>query len=67
MNFEEDKMAHPYHHALSSAKKWGGTAEDFLHLHSWFDESKMISADFGTEHFAITPKEFSWRRDSLAR
>jgi hypothetical protein len=46
MNFEEAKMAHPYHHALSSAKKWGGTAEDFLPLHSWFDESKMISADF---------------------
>ena len=39
-------MAHPYHHALSSAKKWGGTAEDFLPLHSWFDESKMISSDF---------------------
>jgi hypothetical protein len=46
MNFEEEKMAHPYHHALSSAKKWGGKAEDFLPLHSWFDESKMISADF---------------------
>ncbi len=39
-------MAHPYHHALSSAKKWGGTAEDFLSLHTWFDESKMISSDF---------------------
>jgi hypothetical protein len=37
MNFEEAEMAHPYHHALSSAKKWGGTAEDFLPLHSWFD------------------------------
>jgi hypothetical protein len=46
MNFEEVKMAHPYHHALSSVKKWGGKAEDFLPLHSWFDESKMISADF---------------------
>jgi hypothetical protein len=46
MNFEEEKMAHPYHHALSSVKKWGGTAEDFLPLHSWFDESKMISVDF---------------------
>ncbi|MGL4279234.1 MAG: DUF6915 family protein, partial [Albidovulum sp.] len=21
-------MAHPYHHALSSVKKWGGTVED---------------------------------------
>jgi hypothetical protein len=46
MNFEEEKMAHPYHHALCSVKKWGGTAADFLPLHSWFDESKMISADF---------------------
>ena len=39
-------MAHPYHHALSSAKKWGGTADDFLHLHTWMDESKLILADF---------------------
>jgi hypothetical protein len=46
MNFEEAAMSHPYHHALSSAKKWGGTAEDFLPLHSWFDESKLITADF---------------------
>ena len=33
-------MAHPYHHALSSVKQWGGTPEDYNHLHSWFDESK---------------------------
>jgi len=39
-------MAHPYHHALSSARKWGGTADDYLAIHSWFDESKMILADF---------------------
>jgi len=40
-------MAHPYHHAISSAKKWGGTAEDYLALHQWFDvDSKMITADF---------------------
>ncbi len=39
-------MAHPYHHALSSVKKWGGIADDFLPLHSWFDESKMLTADF---------------------
>ena len=23
-------MAHPYHHALSSVKKWGGTVEDYV-------------------------------------
>ena len=40
-------MAHPYHHALSSARKWGGTADDYLPLHAWFDEpSKLIIADF---------------------
>jgi hypothetical protein len=39
-------MANPYHHALSSAKKWGGVPEDYLAIHQWFDESKMILADF---------------------
>ena len=39
-------MGHCYHHALSSVKKWGGVAEDYLPLHQWFDESKAITADF---------------------
>ena len=39
-------MAHCYHHALSSVRKWGGAPEDFLPLHTWLDESKMIIADF---------------------
>lgn len=40
-------MGHCYHHALSSVRKWGGTAEEFLPLHQWFDEpSKLIVADF---------------------
>lgn len=40
-------MGHCYHHALSSVRKWGGTAEDYLPLHQWFDEpSKLIIADF---------------------
>jgi hypothetical protein len=39
-------MAHPYHHALSSVKKWGGTVDDFIAVHTWFDQSKEISADF---------------------
>lgn len=37
---------HPYHHALSSAKKFGGTADDYLPIHHWFDESKQYFADF---------------------
>ena len=39
-------MAHSYYHALSSVRQWGGTADDFLPIHTWFDESKLISADF---------------------
>ena len=39
-------MGHCYHHALSSVRKWGGIAEDYLPLHQWFDESKAITADF---------------------
>jgi len=39
-------MAHPYHHALSSVKKWGGSVDDYLPLHAWFDQSKEILADF---------------------
>ena len=39
-------MAHPYHHALSSVKKWGGKPEDYQAIHDWFDESKAHMADF---------------------
>ena len=39
-------MGHPYHHALSSVRKWGGVSDDFIALHQWFDESKQIAADF---------------------
>lgn len=36
---------HPYHHALSSVKKFGGKVEDYLPIHHWFDESKRHFAD----------------------
>jgi uncharacterized protein DUF6915 len=39
-------MATPYHHALSSVRRWGGTVEDYLPLHDWFDLSKEGIADF---------------------
>lgn len=38
-------MAHPYHHALSSTKRFGGQADDYLSLHSWFDATKAHIAD----------------------
>ena len=39
-------MAHPFHHAQSSVRKWGGEVDDYLAIHAWFDESKKIVADF---------------------
>jgi hypothetical protein len=38
-------MAHPYHHAVRSARLFGGCAEDYLDIHSWFDESKAHLPD----------------------
>lgn len=36
----------PYHHALSSAKKYGGDWSDYIDIHHWFDSSKAHYADF---------------------
>lgn len=37
---------HPYHHAVSSAKRHGGEPEAYLEIHNWFDASKEFFADF---------------------
>ena len=39
-------MANSWHHALSSAKYFGGDPEDYLSIHDWFDESKKIMSDY---------------------
>ncbi len=39
-------MAHSFHHAVSSARKFGGKPDDYLAIHTWFDQSKMIIADY---------------------
>ena len=39
-------MAHPNVHAQSSAKKFGGKPEDYIHLHEWLDETKGWCGDF---------------------
>lgn len=39
-------MAHSYHHAVSSAKKFGGKPEDYLAIHTWFDSTKANWADY---------------------
>jgi hypothetical protein len=39
-------MAHPYHHAVSSANKFGGSPDDYIEIHDWFDQTKEHFADF---------------------
>jgi hypothetical protein len=39
-------MAHAYHHAVSSSRKFGGDPEEYLKLHEWLDQSKSHLADF---------------------
>ena len=37
---------HPYYHAMSSVRKFGGKPEDYIEIHHWFDESKHYFANF---------------------
>ncbi|SRR5579884_924001 len=37
-------MAHPFYHAHSSARQFGGQANDYLALHQFFDQSKACIA-----------------------
>jgi hypothetical protein len=38
-------MSHPLHHAISSQKKHGGTVDDYIKLHNFFDETKAHFPD----------------------
>lgn len=41
----------PYHHAVSSAKKFGGTPDDYIEIHDWFDETKQYCGSW--QHRAL--------------
>lgn len=45
-------MAKPWIHAQSSAKKYGGSPEDYLEIHNLMDSSKAAIAD--NRHRALT-------------
>lgn len=36
----------PWHHAVSSAQRFGGTPDDYITLHDWFDETKTATGDW---------------------
>jgi hypothetical protein len=38
-------MSNPLVHAERSARKWGGTASDYLLVHQWFDATKFQICD----------------------
>jgi hypothetical protein len=39
-------MTHTFYHAKSSVKRWGGTVEDYLAIHEWFDAGKEHCGTF---------------------
>ncbi len=45
-------MSKPYLHAVSSARRFGGTPEDYIEIHNLFDSSKGAIAD--NRHRALT-------------
>jgi len=46
----------PLYHANASVRRHGGTVEDYLHLHNFFDSSKQCLAD--VRHRAILHSSF---------
>lgn len=46
----------PYAHAKSSVNKFGGTVEDYLKYHNWFDQTKAHVADM--RHRALLHNAF---------
>jgi hypothetical protein len=49
-------MAHSYHHAVSSARRFGGTTDEYVDLHSFMDSSKGAWAD--QRHRAVLHHNF---------
>jgi hypothetical protein len=45
-------VAKPYIHAISSARKFGGVASDYMAIHMWLDGSKAAFPD--NRHRALT-------------
>jgi hypothetical protein len=39
-------MADAHHHAVSSARQFGGVPADYYEIHNWFDGSKEYHGDF---------------------
>ena len=55
---------HPYHHALSSQRSYGGVIINYLPIHNWFDATKAALAHFTHRalhhHLKALPKPSSF-------
>lgn len=49
-------MSHPYYHALSAARCWGGSWRDYIEVEQWFDQTKGHIAD--ARHRLLLHNEF---------
>ena len=49
-------MAHAYHHADSSARRFRGSPSDYLAIHEWIDNSKIAFSDH--RHRAVRHHSF---------
>lgn len=43
---QEESMTHPYYHAQSSARLWGGAEHDYVDLHAYLDRYKHSYCDY---------------------
>jgi hypothetical protein len=46
----------PLIHAQNSVKRYGGSVDDYIHIHSWFDSTKAAWAD--VRHRAVLHSTF---------
>ncbi len=60
-------MAHPYHHALSSVRTWGGVPDDYIGSITGSMNRNRSWLIIATAHYAITPRAFSCSKRSTAQ
>ena len=60
-------MANAYHHAISSAKRWGGAPEEYYKIHAWFDDTKEHFCD--SRHRAVKHHSMgiAWAEERFGR
>jgi hypothetical protein len=60
LRYAPTEVAELIQHAQSSAKKFGGRAEDYLAVHNWLDESRLSSPISDVAQFGTRPKASSY-------